>query len=737
MQWRKGVLASIVVLSFLAFHWLDLARYAGVEFLQARLTDFSALYTAHPGLTLGGFGLLYVGVTALSLPGAAVMSLAAGALFGLWVGVVLVSFAASLGATLAMLSARFILRDFVQRRYAEKLRVINAGMARDGAFYLFALRLVPLFPFFAINLVMGLTRLPARTFYWVSQLGMLPGTFVYLNLGTQLGAVTSLERALTPGLLLSLTLLGVFPLVARWALSGLRARKVAARWPRPAWFDYNLAVIGAGSGGLVAAYLGAATQARVALIERNQMGGDCLNTGCVPSKALLRAARACAELRRAAEFGIRNAQGDCDFAAVMERVAATVRAIAPHDSVARYTALGVECLPGHARLVSPWTIEITDAQGVRQITAAHTIIATGARPTQPNLPGFEAVGYLTCDTIWALRELPRRLVVLGGGPAGCELAQAFARCGSQVVLVQRGEHLLPDEDPEVSAVLKKRFAREGVAVLTRALALRCEITEGEKSLCVMFEGVEMRVAFDQLLVTIGRTPNTADCGLDALDLAFSTSGTIESDAYLATRYPNLHVCGDVAGPFQLTHAAAHQATFATLNALFGRFKRWRADYRVVPRCTFTAPEVARVGLNETAARAQAVPYEVTRYDLSDLDRAITEGSNEGFLKVLTAPGSDRILGVTSVGEHAGETIAEFALAMQHGLGLNKILGTVHLYPSFAEANKHLAGAWKRQQVTAGQRGFLRVFQAWQRGAGSFFGVLRSVPALWSARQRER
>ncbi|MSQ67622.1 MAG: pyridine nucleotide-disulfide oxidoreductase [Gammaproteobacteria bacterium] len=735
MRWRRGVLVGVVVLSFAAFQWLGLVRYASVEFLQASLAGFSALYAAHPVLTLGGFGLLYISVTALSLPGAAVMSLAAGALFGLGMGVLLVSFAASIGATLAMLSARFVLRDFVQRRYAEKLRTLNAGMARDGPFYLFALRLVPLFPFFAINLAMGLTRLPARTFYWVSQLGMMPGTFVYLNLGTQLGAVTSLEGALTPGLVISLTLLGFFPLLARWLLAGLRARRVAARWPRPAWFDYNLAVIGAGSGGLVAAYIGAATQARVALIERSEMGGDCLNTGCVPSKALLRCARACAELRRAAEFGLRNAQGDCDFAAVMARVAATVRAVAPHDSVARYTALGVECLAGQARLVSPWTIEITGEHAVRQITAAHTIIATGARPTLPNLPGLEAVGYLTAETVWALRELPRRLVVLGGGPVGCELAQAFARCGSQVVLVQRAERLLPGEDPDVSVLLKRRFAREGVAVLTEATALRCEMENGAKSLCVAFEGAELHIAFDQLLVAIGRTPNTADCGLDALGIAFTAGGTIESDEYLATQYPNIHVCGDVAGPFQLTHAAAHQATFAALNALFGRFKRWRVDYRVVPRCTFTAPEVARVGLNETTARAQSVPYEVTRYDLADLDRAIADGSNEGFLKVLTVPGSDRILGVTIMGEHAGETIAEFALAMQHGLGLNKILGTVHLYPSFAEANKHLAGTWKRQQVSIGQRRLLRALTAWLRGAGSLLSVLRSVPALWQERQR--
>ena len=735
MRWRRGVLVGVVVLSFAAFQWLGLARYASLEVLQASLADFSALYAAHPVLTLGGFGLLYISVTALSLPGAAVMSLAAGALFGLGMGVLLVSFAASIGATLAMLSARFVLRDFVQRRYAEKLRTLNAGMARDGPFYLFALRLAPLFPFFAINLAMGLTRLPARTFYWVSQLGMMPGTFVYLNLGTQLGAVRSLEGALTPGLVISLTLLGFFPLLARWLLAGLRARRVAARWPRPAWFDYNLAVIGAGSGGLVAAYIGAATQARVALIERSEMGGDCLNTGCVPSKALLRCARACAELRRAAEFGLRNAQGDCDFAAVMERVAATVRAVAPHDSVERYTALGVECLAGQARLVSPWTIEITSEHAVRQITAAHTIIATGARPTLPNLPGLEAVGYLTAETVWALRELPRRLVVLGGGPVGCELAQAFARCGSQVVLVQRAERLLPGEDPDVSVLLKRRFAREGVAVLTEATALRCEMENGAKSLCVAFEGAEMHIAFDQLLVAIGRTPNTADCGLDALGIAFAAGGTIESDEYLATQYPNIHVCGDVAGPFQLTHAAAHQATFAALNALFGRFKRWRVDYRVVPRCTFTAPEVARVGLNETTARAQSVPYEVTRYDLADLDRAIADGSNEGFLKVLTVPGSDRILGVTIMGEHAGETIAEFALAMQHGLGLNKILGTVHLYPSFAEANKHLAGTWKRQQVSIGQRRLLRALTAWLRGAGSLLSVLRSVPALWQERQR--
>lgn len=729
------MLLGLLVVLVAAFYGFGLDHYFSLEFLHGQLLTLLDYRAAHPALALGLYFGIYVAVTALSLPGAAVMSLAGGAVFGWWTGVLVVSFASSIGATLAMLMARYVLREWVASHFAERLRGIDAGVARDGAFHLFALRLVPLFPFFLVNLALGLTRMPARTFYWVSQLGMLPGTVVYLNLGTRLAEIDSLGGLISPALLGSLALLGIFPLLARRALAGLRARQTYARWPRPLRFDYNLAVIGAGSGGLVSAYIGAATQARVVLIEAGRMGGDCLNTGCVPSKTLLRSARLLAEIRQAQHFGLREAHAEVDFAAIMARVAATVAEIAPHDSVERYTALGVDCVAGHARLRSPWEIEVVTADGPRTFTAAQIVIATGARPTVPDLPGLEAVGYLTSETVWGLRELPARLLVIGGGPIGCELAQAFARCGSQVVLIQQDECLLPREDPEVSALLKKRLMADGVAVLTRCTALRCENEAGEKSAVLQFEGREARVAFDELLIAVGRSPNTAGLGLEALGIALNANGTIAADDYLAATFPNIHVCGDVAGPYQLTHAASHQAWYAVVNGLFGRFRQFRADYRVLPWCTFTEPEVARVGLSETEASAQSLRYDVTRYALADLDRAIAEGAREGFVKVLTARGSDRILGVTIVGAQAGELIAEYVLAMRHGLGLSKILGTVHIYPTLAEANKYAAGVWRRAQVTQGQHTLLRAFHDWTRGAAGFSGVLKAVPALWRERQK--
>ncbi len=718
-----------------AFHGLGLGRYLDLETLKSQQDALAAFHAARPGLALGAYFLLYVAVTALSLPGAVIMTLAGGALFGLWTGLVVVSFASSIGATLAMLAARFVLRDWVRAKLGDRLATVDAGIAKDGALYLFALRLVPLFPFFVINLAMGLTRLPARRFYWVSQLGMLPGTFVFVNVGTQLARVDSLRGVLSPALLGSFILLGLFPLLARRVVDALKARKVYARWTRPARFDYNLAVIGAGSGGLVAAYIAAATRARVVLIEAERMGGDCLNTGCVPSKALIRSGRFVAQLKRGDEFGVRNVQGECDFAAVMARVAATVRAIEPHDSVARYTGLGVDCVSGRARFVSPWQLEISTPAGPRTVTARDIVIATGGRPFIPPLPGLAEAGFLTSDTVWALRALPRRLLVLGGGPIGCELAQAFAQLGAEVTQVEQLPRLLAREDPEVSTLVGARFAAEGIRVLTDCAARRIEIRDDGKVLHARRGGEDLEIAFDEVLVAVGRVANVAGLGLEELGLEVNPGRPLPVDDYLQTLYPNIHACGDVVGPFQFTHVSAHQAWYASVNALFGRFKRFKVDYRVIPRATFTAPEIARVGLNEQEARERSLAFEITTYGIDDLDRAIADGEAHGFVKVLTPPGSDRILGVTIVGEHAAELLAEFVLAMKHGLGLNRILGTIHVYPTFAEANKYAAGAWKRRQVTHGQLRFLTAFHAWQRGAGGLTGVLGSLGALWRDRRR--
>jgi pyruvate/2-oxoglutarate dehydrogenase complex dihydrolipoamide dehydrogenase (E3) component/uncharacterized membrane protein YdjX (TVP38/TMEM64 family) len=729
MHRPKLLLALALALAIVAFFALDLQRFLHQDYFLARKDAIESWRAVHPWTAAGAFFALYVAIAALSLPGAVPMTLVGGALFGLAQGTVLVSFASSIGATLAFVAARLVLRDWVQARFGDRLEAINDGVRREGAFYLFALRLVPLFPFFVINLVMGLTAIPARTFYGVSQVGMLPGTIAFVYAGTQLG-----QFRVSAGLFAAFALLGVFPLLARRALNAIKARRLYARWPRPATFDYNLVVIGAGSAGLVSAYIGAATRARVALVERDKMGGDCLNTGCVPSKALIRAATLRSDIARSAEFGI-QASAHVDFAQVMERVERTVTAVEPHDSAQRYTALGVECIRGNARLTSPWTVQVDTASGPRTLNTRAIVIATGAQPFVPPIPGVQQIGYLTSETLWELRQLPRRLLVLGGGPIGSELAQAFARLGSQVTQVEMLPRILAREDPEVSAIVAERFGREGIRVLTGHTARQFLSEAGTKVLVAEHQGAQVRIEFDQVLVAVGRAPRTDGLGLEALGIATQRGGTIQTDPFLRTAYPNITVCGDVAGPYQFTHTAAHQAWYAAVNALFGRFRSFRADYRVIPWSTFVDPEVARVGLNEQEARERRVPFEVTVYPMADLDRAIADGATAGFVKVLTRPASDRILGVTIVGAHAGDLLAEYVLAMKQNIGLNRILGTIHVYPTLAEANKNAAGSWRRAQVTLGQWALLQALQAWLRGAGGIGAVLRGLVALVRDRRK--
>lgn len=712
MTRSRLLLVALLAAGVASFFLLGGARLLAPESLreiQAQARAYAETEPLRAGL---GFFLLYVLVTGLSLPGAAVMTLAAGAVFGLLWGIVLVSFASTLGATLAFLASRFLLRDWVQSRFGERLRPVNEGIAKEGAFYLFALRLVPAIPFVAVNLLMGLTPIRTATYFWVSQAGMFAGTIVYVYAGTQLG-----EFRVSAGLLAAFAALGVFPLAAKRAMQALRARRVFAGWSRPPRFDRNLIVIGAGSAGLVTAYIAAAVKARVTLVERHRMGGDCLNTGCVPSKALIRAARLAAEVRGAGAFGLRVAPPEVDFASVMERVQRVIAEIAPHDSIERYSRLGVECLQGEAKLVSPWEVEVRDASGsARRLTSRAIVIAAGARPFVPPIPGIEAMDCLTSDTVWALRERPARLLVLGGGPIGSELAQAFARLGSKVAQVEMLPRLLPREDPEVSEMVRRRFADEGIEVLTGHRALRFLKDGGRKVLvCERDGGSEVRVEFDALLCAVGRVANTGGYGLEALGIGVTAARTVETNEFLQTRFPNIYACGDVAGPFQFTHTAAHQAWYASVNALFGGLRRFRADYSVIPWATFTDPEVARVGLSETEAKARGIPHEVTVYGIDDLDRAIAEGAAHGMVKVLTVPGRDRILGATIVGEHAGELIAEFVLAMRHGLGLNKILGTIHVYPTFSEANKYAAGNWKKAHAPQGLLRAVERFHAWRRG----------------------
>jgi len=707
-------LGALLVLVALGFFAAGGPRYLSFGELKAQQALVQGWYAGHPWRTALGFFALYVVVTGLSVPGALVLTLVAGALFGVLWGTVIVSFASSIGATIAFLASRFVLRDWVQSRFQHHLAAVNDGVRTDGAFYLFGLRLLPVVPFFAINLAMGLTPMRVATFYLVSQAGMLAGTLAYVNAGTQLARIDSPAVALSPQLIGALVLLACLPLAAKKLLDALRARRVYARWRRPRRFDRNLIVIGAGSAGLVSAYIAAAVRAKVTLVEKDRMGGDCLNTGCVPSKALLKSARVAAQMRRAREFGIEGEVAGVNFAQVMARVQRVVKSVAPHDSVERYVALGVECLRGEARITSPWSVEVKQDGETRALTARAMVIATGARPFLPAIPGIEGIEVLTSDNVWELRELPRRLVVLGGGPVGCELAQAFARFGAEVTVVEKLPRLLPREDPEASAAVEERFAAEGLRVLTGREAAAIHVDQGRKRLVAREAGGETTVEFDALLCALGRSPNTAGYGLEELGIPVTKSGAIVTDDYLRTAYPNIYACGDVAGPYLFTHAASHQAWYAAVNALFGWLRRFRVDYSAMPWATFTEPEVARVGLNETEAKSRGIPHEVTVYRLEELDRAIAEDEAHGFVKVLTVPGRDRILGATIVGEHAGELIAELVLAMRHGLGLDKILGTIHVYPTLAEASKYAAGTWKRAHAPDRLLRIVERLHAWRR-----------------------
>ena len=711
--WASAVAVALVAIW--AWQHFGLGALLTLDNLKASRDALQAQVQAQPLVTATLFFALYVGATALSIPGAVILTLAAGAMFGLGWGLLLVSFASSLGALLAFLVARYLLRAGIQARFGKALAPINEGVRKGGTFYLLTLRLVPVFPFWLINLLMGLTSMGAGRFYLVSQLGMLAGTAVYVNAGTQLAGIQSPGDVLSPGLLGSFVLLGLFPLLARAGVAWLAQRKVHAKWTKPRSFDRNLVVIGAGAGGLVSAYIAAAVGAKVTLIEGHKMGGDCLNFGCVPSKALIRSAKVARQLKMAGEMGVVDAAGRVDFAAVMKRVHRVIRDIEPHDSVERYTSLGVEVLQGHARITSPWTVEVKLADGTMQtLTTRSIVIAAGASPLVPPIPGLKEAGFLTSDTVWGLTELPGRLVVLGGGPIGSELAQSFARLGSAVTQVEMAPRIMVREDPEVSELVAASLRADGVTVLTGHQAVRIEVVDGEKRLIARAGVEEVVIAFDELLCAVGRSPRVTGYGLEELGIPLTPRKTIETNDCLQTLYPNIYAVGDVAGPFQFTHTAAHQAWYATVNALFGRFRRFRADYRVIPWATFTDPEVARVGLSETEANEQGIACEVTRYGIDDLDRAIADGTAHGFVKVLTVPGKDRILGVTIVGEHAGDLLAEYVLAMKHGLGLNKILSTIHIYPTLAEANKYAAGVWKREHAPQKLLHWVRRYHAWER-----------------------
>ena len=703
------VLTAIIGMIFAVKHY-GLEEYLTLDYLKQNQQMFQGYYESNTTQTLGIFFAIYVLTTALSIPGVTVLTLAGGALFGLKMGLLVISFASTIGATLAFIGARFFLKDYVQNKFSDKMRAINLGVEKEGAFYLFTLRLIPIFPFFLINLTMGLTTIKTFTFFWVSQLGMLLGTAVYVNAGVELGKIDSLSGILSSTLILSFALLGVLPLLGKKIISSLKANKVYKGHKKPKHFDYNMVAIGGGSAGLVTSYISAAVKAKVALIERHKMGGDCLNTGCVPSKALIKSASVVHNSKRATEYGIDKIDVQFDFAKVMDRVQNVITKIEPHDSIERYSGLGVDCITGQAKIISPWEVEVDG----KRITTKNITIATGARPFVPPIPGLDKIDYLTSDTLWGLRELPKKFVVLGGGPIGLELAQCFNRFGSETYIIEMAPRVMIKEDEDVSNEVHKRLEAEGIKVLVNHRAKEFKTDGSNKTLVCEFNGEDIEIDFDQVLVAVGRRANVSGFGLEELGVELRGNGTIEANEFLQTNFPNIFACGDVTGPFQLTHTAAHQAWYCAVNGLFGKFKKFKVDYSVIPWATYTDPEVATVGHTENSAKEAGLEYDVTKYGIDDLDRAIADGEDHGFVKVLTKKGGDKIIGATIVGAHASDLLLEFIAAMKHGYGLNAILGTIHTYPTMGEANKYLAGVWKNKNKPEGLLKWVEKFHRWQR-----------------------
>jgi len=706
---KIAILAVLAVL-LVCYFVFDLDRFLTLEYVQSQLEAVEQVKNENFALFAAGYFVIYVLVTALSIPGAVLMTLLGGAVFGLAWGVLLVSFASSIGATLAFLVSRILLRDWVQSRFGDYLAPINKGIEGDGAFYLFSLRMVPIFPFFMINLLMGLTPITAGSFYLVSQAGMFLGTIVFVNAGSELAQISSLSGLVSGPVLFSFALIGLFPLLARLVVNSIKRNRILRPFKKPEHFDANVVVLGGGSAGLVASLIVAGAKARVVLIEKHKMGGDCLNTGCVPSKSLIRSGRISSYLRRASEYGLRNVSGEVDFPAVMERVQGVIKAIEPHDSVERFTSLGVDCEIGEAKILNPFQVEVNG----RVINTRSIIIATGARPLVPPIPGLDQVDYLTSDTIWELRELPERLLVIGGGPIGCELSQAFNNLGAKVTQVDQAPRIMPREDAEVSELVSERFRQDGITVLTNHRVIGFRSGENGSVMEAEHNEEKIEVEFDQVLLAIGRKANVEGFGLEELQMPLTRQGTLEVNQYLQTAYPNIYACGDVVGPYQFTHMASFQAWYAALNVMAGWLRKSRVNYRVVPWATFTDPEVARVGLSEQEAEEQNIAYEVTRYEMTGLDRALADQEAHGFVKVLTVPGKDKILGVTIVGYHAGELISEYVFAMTHGMGLKKIAATTHIYPTLSEANKFAANAWRSARMPEKFFPIMERFFRWQR-----------------------
>lgn len=687
---RNKIFFLLIIVSIFTYVYMNgYHQYLSLGYAKSSLETFKMYDQYNPLATKTVFFIIYVLITALSIPGATILTLLAGALYGVVWGVVLVSFASSLGASLAFLGARYFFRNWVEFRFQEKIQTLNKGLKEDGIFYLLSLRLIPVIPFFLINLLMGLSQMSVFTFYWVSQVGMLAATIVYVQAGVELSQIQSLQDIADPKVLLIFTLLGVLPWFFKLIINYIKDKKIYSAFVKPKKFDYNTVVIGAGAAGLVSAYITSAVKAKVALIESNKMGGDCLNYGCVPSKALIKSAKVKHTIDHAAPYGVTAEKAKTNYSEVLQRIKKVIRQIEPHDSVERYSSLGVECILGQAKIISPYVVDV----GGRQLTTKNIIIASGAEPVVPLIKGIEKIKYLTSENLWSLDEFPKDLMLVGGGAIGCELAQAFQRLGSQVTLVEKSERLLSRHDLQASVLLKQQLVSEGVIVLNETEIV--EFVDGHQ-VTLNVKGQVQQSNFSHVMFALGRRARVENSGLETLNLEKNLDGTLKHNEYMQTRFKNVFVCGDVAGPIQLTHMAAHQAWYAAVNALFSPFKKFKKDYRVIPSVVFTDPEVAQVGKSIAELQKSKIEFKEIKYDIDDLDRAISDGETKGYIKILTAKNSDKILGATIVASRAGELIAEISLAMKWNMGLNKILATVHSYPTWSEAVKMTAGRWRQE-----------------------------------------
>ncbi len=711
---KKILLKILLILIFIFFVYIvyhfSLDEYWTLDYVKKNQNLFQSFYQNRPWLTLSIFLLVYVSLTAFSIPGATVLTLIAGATLGLPMGIIFVSIASTLGATFSFLFSRFLFRDYVEKKFHKYFKIINEGIDQNEGSYLLSLRLIPIFPFFVVNLVMGITNISVLKYFFISQIGMLPATIVYINAGLQLGSIQDLNEILSFKILASFALLGILPFFFKSIFKMIFIRKIYKEYKKPKKFDYNLIIIGGGAAGLVTAYISATLKAKVALIEKNKMGGDCLNTGCVPSKALIKSAKLIYQMKNAHKYGLKDVIPMFDFQEIMERIRNIISMIEPHDSIKRYQQLGVDCFQGSAKILSPWEVEING----KILTTKNITIATGATPIIPSIDGLEKIQPLTSENIWNLKYLPQKMIIIGGGPIGCEMAQSFSRLGSEVIQIEISERILKKEDPEVAKLIEKKLKNEGVKILTNHRILEIQVLDGKKNLYLEHDGKRINFEFDEILLAIGRKANFKGLGVEKLGIKIRNDNTLNANEYLETNFPNIFVCGDVTGPYQLTHMASHQAWYCSINSLFGKLKKFKVDYSVVPWSTYCDPEIATVGLNEQLAKKSGIEYELTSYEIKDLDRAIVDSESFGILRVLTAPKSDKILGVTIVANHASDLILEFIMAMKSNIGLNKILETIHIYPTMGEANKYVAGNWKKKQYSNTIFQWLAIFHKWNR-----------------------